>query len=183
MASDENSGFHLRWNSFWEEQFPDEWLLFIRKMKHSIQLELRSALERGIQSTPQHVSASYVNFLAHYSKYCKDWKECPPEDYMEKYFLLLNEECFFEILTENKFNAGNYIPSWVYDIMMKLLFSTMAQYRKSKDPLTLLQLCRRTLQHGQHQEVLAGLRFYFEKIKDPDLRIKLFNTKLINSAD
>ncbi len=108
-----------------------------------------------------------VEFINLSSKYCKDWKEYPPEDYMEKYFLLLNEECFFEILTENKFNAGNYIPSWVYNIMMKHLFSTMAQYRKSKDPLTLLQLCRRTLQHGQHQEVLAGLRFYFEKIKDP----------------
>jgi hypothetical protein len=46
--------------SFWEEQFPDEWLLFIRKMKHSIQLELRSALERGIQSTPQHVRIGFI---------------------------------------------------------------------------------------------------------------------------
>jgi hypothetical protein len=80
--------------SFWEEQFPDEWLLFIRKMKHSIQLELRSAsIERGIQSTPQHVRIGFIRkffIVAHSdSKYCKDLKECPPEDYMEKYLSLI----------------------------------------------------------------------------------------------
>jgi hypothetical protein len=52
-------------------------MLFIRKMKHSIQLELRSALEWGIQSIPHYaLYRLHVNFqVAHYNKYCKDWKE------------------------------------------------------------------------------------------------------------
>ena len=52
-------------------------MLFIRKMKHSIQLELRSALEWGIQSIPHYaLYRLHVNFqVAYYNKYCKDWKE------------------------------------------------------------------------------------------------------------
>jgi hypothetical protein len=179
MANNENSGFFLRWNTIWDENFPDEWLLFIRKMKFSVQQELRESLEQGTKSTPTYVSVSYANFLKDYNeKYCKNWKESPPENCIEEYFSLLQKECLVEVLKETKYKTGNFQPSWVTNLMLKLLFSTMEKYRQSKYPLTLLQLCRTTLRQG---DVLHTLRSCFGKINEPSLRGKLFHTQEINS--
>jgi hypothetical protein len=126
------------------------------------------------------VSASYANFITHYNdKYCKDWKETPPENILEEYFSLLEKECFDEVLKETKFAFGNYRPSWFHDLMMKSLLSTMDNYWKSKQPLTLVQLCRTILRKG---DALSTLRLYYEKINNPALKGKLFyNTWQVNS--
>ena len=79
---------------------------------------------------------------------------------------------------ETKFSVGNYQPTWVTNIMLELLFATMENYRRSKCPLTLFQLCRQILQQG---ELVCTLRCNFANITDPVLRSKLFHTKQMNS--
>jgi hypothetical protein len=178
LANNENSGFFLRWITVWDDKFPEEWLLFIRKTKSSIQREMRESLAHGLKSKPTHVSLSYANFVKHYhEKYCKEWKESLPENFMEEYISSLQKECFVQVLKEAKFTANNQ-PSWVTDVMLKLLFSTLDKYRKSKYPLALVQLCRIVLRQG---EALHTLPFYFGKIKEPALRSTLFHTQQVNA--
>lgn len=180
MAKSRNSEFHLRWNTIWDDDFPEEWLVFIRQTKFSIQQELREKLEQGIKCTPPYVSASYANFLRDYNdKYCKYWNERPPENLLEDYFSLLDKHCFHDVMRTTQFKDGNYRPSWCYDVIFKLLFKTMENYRISKYPLTLLQLCRAMLRKG---DAHCTLQVCYEKVDDGNfaLKKKLFHSRESN---
>ena len=54
----------------------------------------------------------------------------------------------------------------------------MTKYRKSKDPLTLLQLSRTILKKG---DPLSTLRRYYSTVDEPTLRGKLFSILSVDS--